>query len=388
MFVSPYFLVGASAAAPALVKTVQVGYSSGQGDPQYLAYNPSNKFVYVSDYGYYCAAINGGCSTPLVRSEIVVIASGTNKIVGKVRVGYGASDIIYNPSNEEVYVVNQLNSTVSVLSGVSVVKTIAVGPQNCYFCFNLLYNPFNGDVYVANSGSNTVTVISSSTNSVITTITVGDDPVDLIYDGSNQKVYVENQGSNTVSVIKGTSLVSTITVGETPLFLTFDPSNNDIYVAYVGSGFYSDQVAVISGATNKVITTVSIYSGVGAILYDPANKEVYATGYANDGGGNQNNAFFFAISSSTNKIVANITFTDYFPVIQYLAYNPSNKDLYFAEVNGYSGGYFGALSPANRYVGNYSSTSLYYPAQITYNPSQSDMYVAYPINNLVGVFSS
>src|SRR5271169_5517737 len=120
-----------AASSISIVKTIPVGsgHVGGYGEPQFLIYNPSNKFVYVSDYGYYCSYDNGGCSSQLSRSNVVIITSGTNKVVARVPVGYGASDIIYNPSNNEVYVVNQLNNTVSVLNGVSVVKTISVGAQ-------------------------------------------------------------------------------------------------------------------------------------------------------------------------------------------------------------------------------------------------------------------
>jgi hypothetical protein len=86
-----------------------------------------------------------------------------------------------------------------------------------------------------------------------------------------------------------------------------------------------------------------MWSGAGAILYDPDNKDVYVTGYASQEGSNQNNAFLFAISSSTNKIVANASISDYFPTIQFLAYSPANKDMYFCETDGNGVGYLASL---------------------------------------------
>ena len=54
--------------------------------------------------------------------------------------------------------------------------TIPVGVNPLY----AVYNPANENIYVANQWSNTVSVIDSSNNTVITTISVGNDPVRIV----------------------------------------------------------------------------------------------------------------------------------------------------------------------------------------------------------------
>ena len=56
-------------------------------------------------------------------------------------------------------------------------------------------------------------------NSVITTIPVGDRPWALVYNSTNNKVYCANAYSNNVTVIDGAtdSVITTITVGSWPL---------------------------------------------------------------------------------------------------------------------------------------------------------------------------
>jgi YVTN family beta-propeller protein len=83
-----------------------------------------------------------------------------------------------------------------------------------------------------------VTVIDGATNSVITTITVGNNPDALVYNSINNKVYCANAGSNNVTVIDGVtnSVITTIPVGSWPRAFAWNPVQNRTYVAnYNGS---------------------------------------------------------------------------------------------------------------------------------------------------------
>src|SRR6185295_20375691 len=55
--------------------------------------------------------------------------------------------------------------------------------------------------YVTNSGDDTVSVIDPANNTVVATITVGDEPGGVAVTPNGTFVYVANQNSNTVSVI-------------------------------------------------------------------------------------------------------------------------------------------------------------------------------------------
>ena len=47
-------------------------------------------------------------------------------------------------------------------------------------------------MYVTNLDSNTVSVIDTTTNTVIATIPVGQDPIGIAYDSFNERMYVAN----------------------------------------------------------------------------------------------------------------------------------------------------------------------------------------------------
>ena len=66
------------------------------------------------------------------------------------------------------------------------------------------YNPSNDDIYVVNRDSDTVSVIDSTTNTVIDTINVGQNPQDLEFNSGNNNMYVTDLSSNAVSVISTT----------------------------------------------------------------------------------------------------------------------------------------------------------------------------------------
>jgi YVTN family beta-propeller protein len=66
--------------------------------------------------------------------------------------------------------------------------------------FDIVYNPTNHNMYVTNRVSNTVSVIET-TNSVIANIVAGDFPTEITYDPSNQHIYVINAHSDIVTMI-------------------------------------------------------------------------------------------------------------------------------------------------------------------------------------------
>ncbi len=89
----------------------------------------------------------------------------------------------------------------------SVTDTITVGVSPVA----LAYDSANGRMYVANQVDGTVSVISTSSNTVTDTITVGNFPIGIAYDSANGRMYVTNEFDDTVSVI---TITQTLIGGE------------------------------------------------------------------------------------------------------------------------------------------------------------------------------
>ena len=81
--------------------------------------------------------------------------------------------------------------------------------------------------------SDSVSVIDSSTNTVVKTINVGDQPYAITVDPITNNIYTVNFNTKDVSVIDGSTntVTDSIDVGEGPLAVEFNPSNGNIYVA-------------------------------------------------------------------------------------------------------------------------------------------------------------
>jgi YVTN family beta-propeller protein len=94
-----------------------------------------------------------------VKKNITKVAYPT------IPVGYPDA-IAFDSTNGNLYVANQVDNTVSVISGqpnTVIGSPIPVGAAR----FGIAFDPANGNVYVANFRDNTVSVISGQTNTVI-----------------------------------------------------------------------------------------------------------------------------------------------------------------------------------------------------------------------------
>jgi len=194
-------------------------------------------------------------------------------------------------------------SGIGVAHADSVIATIPVGSAPT----GIALDAANGNLYVANNGDKTVSVISGQTNTVIgTPIPVGNLPIAVAFDSNNGGLYVANNFDKTISVISGqtnTEIGSRILVGNPPWAIAFDPVQphhlfGSLYV--INSNYASDNtVSVISGQTNTVIGTpipVGIYPD--SIAFDSANGNLYVANTGSD--------TISVISGQTNKVIRTI----------------------------------------------------------------------------------
>lgn len=201
--------------------------------------------------------------------------------------------------NGYVYVANQEGGYVSVirLSDNTVVSTITVGDEP----YGLSTATVSGTVYlyVANTGSDNVSVINTSNNTVVATISVDAKPYYVASVGT--KVYVTNGASNTVSVIDANSntVTATIPVGSYPRGIK--AHGTDLYVANFGDANYSggNYISVIDSNTDTVSDTIILPVGSdGPRGVNVLNDKVYVANFRS------NNVS--VIDTATNTVVNTI----------------------------------------------------------------------------------
>jgi YVTN family beta-propeller protein len=304
------FLNVKAVSANGVSSTIPVG-----SNPNFMAYDATDNKMFVVNTG---------------SGSVTAINAATNAVLATIKVTK-PNDIIYNPTNDEVYVVSE-NLHVVAISGSSdkIVKSISVQVDD--FHQDLAYDAANGNVYVANANPGSVAEISSSTNSVIAMIKTGSHPQHLLFDPANNNLYVSvgtvtsglHPKSPYVDVISSSTnkVVATITLAESPgshpdAFFAYNPANLEVY--------QSDDVGhvyVISSATNTLLTTLTLFTTsfcctLLTMAYDPSNMELYA---AAAGTG------IWAISS-TNSVVATLSLTG---ANGYLGYDSVDSDIFVA----------------------------------------------------------
>jgi len=138
---------------------------------------------------------------------------------------------IYSPNGNEIWV-PQMDMDGKVLvynaSTNALMNTITVGMMPAELTFS-----FDGTkAYVANGDDDNVTIIDTATKAVLTTISVGDNPVGA-WTGSNNKMYVDNEDGQSISVIDvaTNSIDETISLGFMPGIASYNGSKNELWVS-------------------------------------------------------------------------------------------------------------------------------------------------------------
>jgi YVTN family beta-propeller protein len=132
-------------------------------------------------------------------------------------------------------------------------------------------------VYVANGLSNTVSVLGTATNTVVATVPVGDDPLEIALTPDGKRAYVANERSDTVSVIDTASntVAATIPVGRPPLGnapmgIAITPDGKHAYVTNNRSGL----ISVINTVSNTIAATIDM----GPVGLDPIGIDITPDG--------------------------------------------------------------------------------------------------------------
>jgi YVTN family beta-propeller protein len=254
-------------------------------------------------------AVLGAAVLAVAAGLPLVVAAPASAAGSTIAVGNGPFAVAVDPATANVYVANDYDGSVSVISEATgaVTGTITVGNVP----WGVAVDSVTGTVYVANSKDNTVSVISEATSAVTATIPVGTQPSAIAVDPVTGNVYVANYYSafadGTVSVISAATgtVTGTITVGSYPYAVAVDPTAGNVYVANGGIG----TVSVISEATGTVTGTIAVGIQPTGVAVDPTAGNVYVVNnYASDGyGSNPPIGTVSVISAATGTVTSTIT---------------------------------------------------------------------------------
>ncbi len=192
----------------------------------------------------------------IITYGVFAQAAYAEQLVATIPVGNSPDAVAYDSVKGEIFVANELTSSISIISDSTnaVVATIPVGNSP----IAVAYDSGKGEIFVANFGANTVSIISDSTNSPVVTIPVGSIPIAVAYDSGKGEIFVANTNANTVSIINdvtNTIVVSptsgptgtTVTVSGTA-FLAF----HSVIVKYDGTTVTTSPATVTTTASGAI----------------------------------------------------------------------------------------------------------------------------------------
>lgn len=233
------------------------------GPPQFLAFAPNGRTLYVSIF-----------NDQGTIHAIDVIDTTTNTVAATVPQTARPFLPAVTPDGKRLFIPNHDIDEVSVIDTATdtVTARIKVAPNPHWVAFS----PDGSRAYTANHDSNLISVIDTATLQVTATIPVGAMPHSIAVHPRLPLVADVNYGSGSVSVIDTNTLklVATIPVGQHPRDITWAPDGR---FAYVVNEEGSNTVSVIDAQTDKVTATLPTGLNPTSIAVLPNARQAYVS---------------------------------------------------------------------------------------------------------------
>ena len=237
------------------------------GPPQFLAFAPDGRTLYVTIYNdartvhvvdvldtatntvvgtipqqarpYLPAVTRDGKRLFIPNHDIgsvSVVSTDTNTVIAQVPVAPNPHSVAFSRDGSRAYTANHESNLVSVIdtTTLEVLATIPVGRSP----HSIAVHPNLPLVAIVNYDGGSVSMIDSITNRVLATIPVGNHPQDIAWAPDGRFAYVVSEGSNTVSVIdvRNNRVTATIPTGTEPTSIAVLPNGRQAYVSNVTAG--------------------------------------------------------------------------------------------------------------------------------------------------------
>lgn len=273
------------------------------------AYDASNGDIYLADSG---------------TDNVSVVSTASNKVVDNIPTptfsfaDTAPSGIALDTTNGDLYVT--LDSGLEDVLVVDPANQSVIGRIPVpWDATAIAYDAVDGQIFVAGTptgSTGALVAINPTTEKVLATDVVGNDPVSITVDSTSGNLIVVNQESTNLSMVSGSTdaVTGTITLPPQLVFGTnttvypaqacFDAALNEYYLA---DGLYSGNVTVLDATTGALVTNITTGStGEGPIgtdpewaVCDPTNHEVYvADSLLNE---------VVEIDPATNTVVGNVS---------------------------------------------------------------------------------
>jgi len=316
-------VVPTASTTPASIASIGVG-----AQPIAVAFSPDGRHAYVT----------GSTDTWTGQGTVSVIDTATKTVIATIGNGGIPTGVAVSPEGGTVYVAAPARyditpaSLLMIDTSTNVATTIAVGKVPA----GVAISPDGSTAYVADwahygqssSGADTVWVIDTAAKAVIGQISVGSEPHALVASPDGRRAYVINNGngvpgSSAMSVIDTAAdsasvntVIATLKVGIEPIDVAVSPDGRHAYV----TDLYDGSVRVIDTATNQLTAKIGIGGVLGGVAVSPDGKRVYVA--------DQQGAVA-VIDAATNTLVGAIRVDG---VPQGVAVSPDSSEIYVVKM--------------------------------------------------------
>ena len=198
-------------------------------------------------------------------TEVVVIDTATNTIVGRIPDTQGVHGIVIAPNGKGFITAGQENKVAIFDPGTLKVSTKVDTGANPDA---IVYEPKHKEIYSLNHTGKSVTVIDADSGKIVTTIPLSGVAEAGAADPDLGRVYVNIEDSSSVDVIdiNAKKVIATwkVAPAEEPTGMAIDVKRHRVFV---GGG--PSQV-MLDGSTGKVVASAKICDGTDATFFDAA----------------------------------------------------------------------------------------------------------------------
>jgi YVTN family beta-propeller protein len=279
-----------------------------------IALLPGSHPVFVSsEQAGVMYVINSGTNSACPNTgSISTIPVSSLNVTNTVCVGVNPTSMVQVPVNGLIYVLNQGDGSLSLLTpgNSSVTSTITAANGLGANPVSLAASTDGNWVFVVTQGSGgtagALDIISAGSGAVAASVPLGVQPTFSVIDPNLNRLYVTNTGDNTVSVFDATNVnlsnspviptLATVNVGTGPIGVTGLSDGTKFYVANAGS----NDVTVVSASSYSVLSTVPLAANANPVWInsDPTASKVYVA--------NQGTANTTIIQTSNNSVTLSI----------------------------------------------------------------------------------
>ncbi len=212
-------------------------------------------------------------------NNVAAFDGGSGEVLAVIPVGRNPIGIISPAGTDKVYVSNEDDATVSVISkdSLAVVKTISLAPGSRPHHLNA--SPDGNFVYVAEFGANRVAAIDTETDTVAAELLTNASPTARTHAvwvaQNNQTLYVTNSGLNEIAAIDiaSNSVLWSLPVGANPSEILVAHNEKIAYVSVRNE----NKVKVVDLETPAVIDEIEVGTMPDTLRLTPNGQQLIVT---------------------------------------------------------------------------------------------------------------